>query len=212
MSTPESLVAAAGLVAAQEAERLWRLDVIDPRRDDRSEQAERSRVLIAQFIHEGLGWTDPAEYEGDGDFSWCGAFAAFCWREAGALPEVRKHHFASTRRLDKWAGSSPAEDPVTRRRLVLNATVSDADLAAFAPRPGDLLLVGGADSPHGSHIGLLTRFDPATKTFTSIEGNGFGEGPNTARPREGLVLVARRLEPGTRLLRILRPGLRDLGR
>lgn len=210
MSSADSLVSAAGLVAAQEAERLWRLDIIDPRREDHSELAERSRALIAQFIHEGLGWTEPVLYEGDGDFSWCGAFAAFCWRAAGARLSVRKQHFASTRRLDKWASEASTADPAPRRRLVLGAGVTEAELAAFSPQPGDLLLVGAPDSPHGSHIALLASFDPVASAFSTFEGNGFGCGPGSDRPREGLVRVVRHLGPDNRLLRVLRLGLLDL--
>lgn len=62
MSSPERRIADAGLAAAQEAERLWRLDIIDPKHDDQDERAECSRALITQLIREGLGWTDEKPY------------------------------------------------------------------------------------------------------------------------------------------------------
>ncbi|MFO0580202.1 MAG: hypothetical protein U1A78_40030 [Polyangia bacterium] len=210
MSSPESRLAAAGLAAAQEAERLFALDIIDPKHDDLSEHAERSRALITGFIREGLGWADEKPYQGDGDMAWCGAFAAFCWRAGGASAEVRRKHFASTRRLDKFAAERRADDPCPSRRLALSAAMPPDELLAFGPRPGDLLLIGDADSPHGSHVGLLVGFEPAGRRFLSVEGNGFGPGPSHQRSREGVVRVCRQLDDGTRLVRIVRLGSLDL--
>lgn len=210
MSQAEDHLAAAGRTACAEAERLWSLDIQDPRLNVESIDATRCRDLIDGFIRQGLGWKrDP--YKGDGDFPWCGAFAAWCWKAAGLRSSLREHFFASTRRLDKYAlgeepGGRSTASLLARLRLVLAEDTSAEDVRRFGPQPGDLLLIGSHDP--GAHIALLDRYEAGV--FFTIEGNGFGRGPS-GHKREGVVKRERAVDDAApRVLRVIRPSVEDL--
>lgn len=203
-------LAAAGRAACGEAERLWALDIHDPPGNVESLEATRCRDLIDGFIREGLGWRQ-GPYRGDGDFAWCGAFVAWCWKAAGLRSALREHFFASTRRLDKYAlgeqpGGGRPGPRLARRRLVLAEDGAAEDADRFGPQPGDVLLIGSHDP--GAHIGLLERYEAGI--FFTIEGNGFGRGP-LGKKREGVVKRERASDDGApRVLRIIRPSVEDL--
>lgn len=67
-------LAAAGQAAIDEALRLWRFDIIDPKRSDRSDRANASRGHIEDMVR-SCGWDWELPYAGDGDLEWCGLFA-----------------------------------------------------------------------------------------------------------------------------------------
>jgi hypothetical protein len=50
----------------------------------------------------GLGWTWEDPYEANGDYAWCGAFAARCYRAAGLSPLLALAYFSSTYRLARY--------------------------------------------------------------------------------------------------------------
>ncbi|MFO0578982.1 MAG: CHAP domain-containing protein [Polyangia bacterium] len=198
----------AGARAAAEAVRIWQLDVVDVKCHAEGDDAERCRAIIDRMIHEtGLAWSWLNPYRGDGDFAWCGAFAAHCWGVAGLQEAIRKEYFASTRRLAKYCrqaqeGSGGLDG--SRRYLRLPCEVTA--LRDFAPQPGDILLIGQEEPGH--HIGIVGAVDVDAGTVTTLEGNGLGEGPSGHR-REGVVKAHRSLLDG-QARRLIRPGREDL--
>ncbi|MGA1706909.1 MAG: hypothetical protein ACO39X_07700, partial [Candidatus Nanopelagicaceae bacterium] len=85
-------VAQAALDATLRAEGEWELDVTEPGLGG-AHGADRINVYISGS--DGLQWPDANmkkdganPYEKNGDFAWCGAFAAYCW--AILKPSIRK--------------------------------------------------------------------------------------------------------------------------
>ncbi len=202
-STEGINLVAAGLDALHEAERIWQLDVIDPKRLDDTHQA--SRDIIDNMIRskDGLGWSWLKPYEGDGQFEWCGAFVKRCWHAAGVRFDLGYTFFASTIRLltlaryepwEKVKNPRPKEGPY-RMLIELNEHSNSEDVFfedGTRPRSGDILIVGGKASGPGKHITLIESFDPYSGTFRTYEGNAFGMGPNAVR-RQGVVRASRQV-------------------
>lgn len=197
----------AGEEAVAIALRWWNEDIYDPKPDDQSPEAAYSKAIIGSMITGGLGWTWEGPYDGDGDFEWCGAFAATCW--GATKPELRELCFASTYRLDRYGayrdvlGKSSGARPAEGARL---RWVNDGQLPPFEVRPGDILLVGRKG--YGTHICLVEKacMDSETPFFDTIEGNAFGFGPN-GEHQQGIVRHERDLDE---VRRIIRPGVDDL--
>lgn len=199
--SPTVDLAAAGELALAEARRLFALDVWDPPRADRRPVAEGWRDVITGLIasDRGLGWTWEGRYDGDGDYEWCGSFAAACWATAGLPLATRKRSWSSCLRLQRWASYRPGIDGRPElepragepRRLCVALTESSRALpAGVVPQAGDVLIVGGVGSGPGKHITIVESFDGAA--FHTIEGNGFGAGPD-GRRRQGIVRAVRPL-------------------
>jgi len=211
-----------GQVALDQALALWAEGIFDPWRGATSEAAVQARGRIQGFISHGLWWGDV--YTGDGDFEWCGAFAAACWGVAGLKLEVRKDWFASTYRLNNYAAYRPLVFPKRtvpnprplvgpwRLRVDLNdvahaATLADKRHTLPLVLPGDILLVGDKRG-YGSHITLVESFDPKTGVFKTVSGNGVGAlGPARVRG-QGVVKKNYTLGKGPRVL--IRPSSTDL--
>lgn len=165
------------------ARETWELDIFDPDRGDVGAGrplAVRSRDAIDSIIELGLGWesrqlggTQKGPYRWNGDFAWCGAFAAWCWRAAGLRAYLRDKSLASTKRLWKWA-------PRGNARRVARTDV----------RAGDLVIVRttGDEPIFGDHIVLAAAApDPVTGWIAKWAGNDKnGIGPKGNR-REGVV-------------------------
>jgi hypothetical protein len=205
----------AGRHAVEIAAARWRLNIYDPRQSDKSDDAQRCRNQIDGYIRDGLGWTWEPPYAGDGDFEWCGAFAATCW--LGIKSQLRKTYFASTYRLDRYArgGSVNGERNAKGERLIAELDEHSTSLP-WEPRAGDILLIGPSGSGYGKHICLVESY--ADRMFTTIEGNGTGLGPNGKR-RQGVVRATRylgtegRVADGVSLWharRLIRPAAADL--
>ena len=205
----------AGQTAIATALAEWSRPVFDPRRVDMSTPAAFSKTAITKYIHEGLGWTWEPDYKGDGDFEWCGAFAAWCWAQAGLKLEWRKPFWASTYRLDRWAryqpfdaktkNARPAQGP---HRLIADLN-EDSESLPFTPQPGDVLLIGPAGSGYGKHICLVESY--ANGVFSTIEGNGVGRSSD-GQIRQGVVRGKRKLGgDGWHARRLIRPAPGDLG-
>lgn len=216
----------AGKWALATAVQLWNERIVDPAQTAHDEDSERCRRRITELISgsQGLGWTWEGIYGGDKDFEWCGAFAAWCWGTwcwgmAGLDRGHRLYGWASTYRLDRWAqykrvgemaNAPPAAEP-RRRYLALDARSGPEAVAAFAPRAGDVLLVGDGRPAFGSHIALVERFDPAGY-FETISGNGRGT-LSDGRQGEGVVRKRFRLGRGNPkyfACRLIRPAPDDL--
>lgn len=198
------------LLAVQAAEEFWKQDIIDPSSKDTSEIASRSRTFIDGIIRsdEGLGWNWEQKYLGDGDFAWCGAFVAACYSKAGLALDIRKKHFASTYRLDRYATYRGLEGQTMYDEKVRGYSKCETvdAIKEFAPRPGDIGLVG--EKGYGTHIVLIAEIldlNADNMSFRTTEGNGFGEGPDKKK-REGVIHKSR---PWTSFRRIIRPALID---
>lgn len=189
----------AGAKAIERALSMWALDIYDPELGDDSIEGQQSRHFITDMIRSGLGWTWETAYDGDGDFEWCGAFAAACWIDI--KPELRKLYFSSTYRLDRYASyrSYNGENNVGKGRKWQEP--EDGGFA-WAPRAGDIALVG--HKSYGHHIVLVEKYEDG-RIFT-VEGNATGEGPNGER-QQGVV---RRRRPLSTVRRIIRPSVEDL--
>lgn len=192
-------VAAAGRGALAEAERLWREDIIDPKRGDHSAEGEHGRAMIDLMIRGilGLSWSWEQPYDHDGQFAWCGAFAARC--HAGSIPlAIRRRYFASTYRLDRWARYRPVDERDRNARpkgapdrlLAVLDEHSTGLPAGVVPQPGDVLLVGPVPGGHvlscGAHVTLVESYDAGARVFHTIAGNGTGAGPK-GDTRQGVV-------------------------
>lgn len=158
-SEPTSFTVAERVLAAAANE--WRRVVREPspRIDDYIRSAQ------------GLGWPSAEvgvdarpniPYSKNGQFEWCGAFAAFAYGAAGLRPEVRRKHLASTYRLYRWARGSG-------RWLPPNPE-------AFTP--GDIAVIGPEGDADGAHVTLVERVIPASHgsgaSIATIEGNARG--------------------------------------
>jgi hypothetical protein len=103
---------------------------------------------------EGIGWTWEKEYVKNGQFAWCGAFAAFCYRAVKF--KTRQKIFPSCYRLySNWSQTSRKIEP----RDML---------------PGDIVVVySSARATWGDHI-TLCRVAPIDGKFETLEGNAHG--------------------------------------
>jgi hypothetical protein len=231
----DDLLKKAGEIALERALAEWKRDIVDPpRRSINDPLFDEDRKAIDGYIRNGAqlgGVSAPRTfvYQKDGDYEWCGAFHAHCW-EPFIQPDLRQLYWPSTYRLDCYgryvAGFSSANAKATaakyprpsadgRKYLKLTATSKPADVEAFGPRPGDILLVGfSTGTAYGSHVTLVERWDPDASVFHTIEGNATGIGPKGTRI-QGVIKHQRPL--GTtnpartyHALRLVRPGINDL--
>lgn len=178
---PSAVVRASRNVIADKADLVLRAAEEEFYRDVREPPAGNG-ARIDDYIRgpQGLGW-DTAQaspwvagvrYTQNGQFFWCGAFAAFCYGAAGLRADIRKQHFASTNRLLSWSsGTSRYIEP-------------------GALQPGDVVVMSDASTPSGKHIGICTTVFGTT--INTIEGNANGTGPSGQRI-EGVVRASRPL-------------------
>jgi hypothetical protein len=138
-------------------------------------------VRIDGYIRgpEGLGWTSadahdlnrPTPYTRNGQFAWCGSFAAFCWAAGGLRRDLRRDVMASTWKLWSWAGGTARH-------------ISPRDV-----RAGDVVVVGALEGEpaHGAHV-TLCAVTPAkgAASIETIEGNAHGRYPDGST-QEGVV-------------------------
>jgi hypothetical protein len=181
--TVSAALVRAGELAALEMERLWQLDIIDPKIGSKDPRAARSLVEINRIIVRN-GWGKPGAYKGNGPPQWCGMAAGDAWATAGMDPRPLAAFWASTLRLITWAryrafnGHANATPPanVDDRRMLVKLEVGKP--IAFVPRRGDVIIVGDGKDPAGDHINVNMGFNEATRSFDTISGNGGGVGPN----------------------------------
>lgn len=121
--------------------------------------------ILERYIHEGISWKWQESYK-NRKFAWCGAFAAWAWRDSVNL-NVRKKSFPSTYRLKKWAGGGV--------RVI--ERLEDA-------RAGDIIVVGHKKA-WGDHITLFERAEESG--YWSVEGNAYGEVPEGGSRKEGVI-------------------------
>ena len=156
---------------------------------------------INRYIKEGLGWPDAnlnrrgKDYRANGDFSWCGAFAAFCLSVVGLSASIRKRTLPSCYRLQRDLGE----------------TLRAVDLKVL--QPGDLLIVqrlrGGKS--WGDHITVVEDIDLEAGLAHTIEGNARGLLPDGTLG-EGVVRRTRALTDEALRERCPVSGLRQTAR
>lgn len=158
--------------AIKRAEAEWEMIVKEP--DSRIDSYIRSR--------EGSGWTWCDPYTYNGQYAWCGFFAAWCWTSV-QFP-IRKYIFPSCRRLyDNWVNSA--------RHIEIDQM-----------QPGDIVVVYTAKrSVQGDHITLCVEA-PCDGNFKTIEGNAFGTSGDGTRA-EGVVKNTRSLDQVAHVYRLL---------
>lgn len=181
-----------GRQAVKVAMKEWERGVCEPgTRGMPAQRLEASRQRIDTYIRgdQGLTWTSantddlskPTPYKRDGDFSWCGAFAAYCYGALGLDRQIRRSVMPSCRRLKKWAeGSKRLLDPFDK---------------PLELQRGDVLVVGRAGSRYGDHITLVREVLETGQgriLFRTVEGNANGQGRD-GDEYEGVVLQERPL-------------------
>lgn len=207
----------AGELAALEAERQWALDIFDPSKSDKSPRARECACHIEGII-ERAGWGFATPYVGNGTPQWCGMFAADCWRAAGLDPASFATYWASTYRLGLWAryqkfdAKHPNPPPVADEPRRLIAAVAHGFAPKFAPRRGDVIIVGDGEPDAGDHVTICVGWNAEKMTADTISGNGGGVGP-FGNKREG---ISRRTyavdQKGYRVMFVLRPAPSDIVR
>lgn len=193
--TATGAVAAAGLSALAEINRLWALNIYDPAPSDATTRGLFCKHTIESLIA-ACGWTWALPYLGHdrsagGVLKWCGLTAGACWIKAGLDPKIAKIWFGSTERLDAYGkyerfGEHENPKPTSgelRRIVTLNERSTELDLP-FQPQAGDIVTMGPIPTEEnkapdaGEHVLVTERFDAASKTFHCVSGNGVGLGPD----------------------------------
>lgn len=163
------------LEAVQRAHAEWDLNVHEP--DARIDTYIRSNA--------GLDWSWEKPYKKNGQFSWCGAFAAFCYTKVRL--QIRKKIFPSCYRLHtNWAKTS---------RYIHPEKVQVGDI---------VVVYTSKRAVQGDHITLCTNISEFADTgmITTIEGNAhgtLGDGTNG----EGVITRQRSLSQIAHVYRLL---------
>lgn len=168
----------AGENAVERALEQWRESIIEP------DSLVCEGPILDKYIQCGIEWDWITDYQ-NRKFAWCGAFAAWAWRDS-VNRTVRRKSFPSTYRLQKWAQGT-------------ERVISDISQA----RRGDLVIVGHKKN-WGDHITLFERHDE--NGFWTVEGNAWGEVPAGGPRREGVI---RRWRSNDEVNAIYRPLERD---
>lgn len=160
----------------------WKLDVEEP---DGHNWERIDGYVRGKF---GLKWTSadkdnlssPIPYTRNGQFYWCGAFAAWGHGCAGLDPRVRKYLLASTLRINAACnGKSHSKNMQTAIKLYPVRRLSWKQLL-----PGDIACFGEEGSKEGDHVVLIEKIEG--DTAHTIEGNAHGTGPD-GEYREGVI-------------------------
>lgn len=218
----------------------WLKDIVDPPRSSRGgrhpkeEIFQRSREAVDGYIREGVlmgGVSNPTtfKYMFDGDYEWCGAFAAKMW-EPFIHGDIRQLYWPSTYRLDcygKYAVGFSTENarrvhskyprPALGKRemMILNSKTTPGDVDEWGPQAGDILIVGfNPGMRFGTHICIVEGWDSGGSMFHTIEGNATGWGPDTS-VRRGVIKHRRPVGSSNprreyHAMRLIRPGFNDL--
>ena len=153
----------------------WEADVKDP--------SERINLYIKSS--HGIGWSWEADYVKNGQFAWCGAFAAWCHTRVKF--DIRKKIFPSCYRMyQAWGQTSRKIDPMK-------------------VQPGDIVVVYAAKrSIQGDHITLcVDNSDFGSDGFiTTIEGNAHGTFPDGSYG-EGVIKRERKLTEFAHVYRLV---------
>ena len=131
----------------------------------------------------GIGWSWEKDYKKNGQFAWCGAFAAFCFSKVQF--NIRQKIFPSCYRLYNNFNN-------TSRR-------------AGKVRPGDIVTVFTSKDKtpiYGNHIVIAMSLPDVDGDFDTIEGNAKGYGPG-GEWREGVSKRTRNIKDVACIYRLL---------
>lgn len=192
------------------------LDVIDPAPGSKDPRADESLEVINEIIAAN-GWGANTRYVANGPPQWCGMTAGYAWRKAGLEPSWLQSYWASTYRLGLWAryqrfsATAKANPPPADLRDVRKfGRLAPGKAVPFAPRRGDVLIVGDGKPAEGDHVTIVMGYDEARRTFDTISGNGGGIGPMGDR-REGISRKQYAIDSGGyRAMFVIRPAFGDL--
>lgn len=217
----------AGQKAITAAEAEWKSLVVDPAVGTQTVNAFHFG-RISTYYSDGLGWTWDLPYPGNKmGREWCGAFAMWCWAQAGLKLKPWRYTFgASTERLDAFGAYRPwrtkkgqvanPPQPGAQGRVYLpcdfHSTPELLEKADIVPQPGDILLVGAGDRHWGTHIVLVREYNASLGRFATTGGNGHGMLSN-GRLGEGVVHADFCLGGGKyryHVRRLIRPAATDL--
>jgi hypothetical protein len=156
------------------------------------EPPDKGWERIDEYIRGNLGlvwrWLK-RKYRRNGQFEWCGAFAAFCYGVAGLRPRLRRKHLASCYRLWKWSGGSTPN----HRRLKLQ-DIEAGDIVVVGPRPAPRTASKKLKKRRprwGKHIVIAAEsYRSHGHQLKTIEGNAHGKLPD-GRHEEGVVRRSR---------------------
>ena len=166
--------------ALKRAEAEWQRNVTEPEYG-----GDWQRINSYIKSSEGIAWTWESDYTRNGQFSWCGAFAAFAYGES-VLLNIRKKIFPSCYRMwTNWGHTSRCRD-------------------GEHPLPGDIVTVYTSSdlSPaYGNHIVLVASSPDESGEFETIEGNAHGEGPEGRI--EGVIKRTRNMQSVAHIYRLL---------
>ena len=163
--------------ALNRAEAEWNRVVIEP--DARIDDYIRTR--------DGLGWSWAEQYKKNGQFAWCGAFAAYAW--SSVRLDIRQKIFPSCYRFySRWGKTQRCIEP----SLML---------------PGDIVIISTVNGASwGDHITVATSAPSSDGTFETIEGNARGILGNGSTG-EGVIKLTRPMERVMYVYRVLEEDL-----
>lgn len=152
----------------------WSKNIIDPDK----------RINTYIRTSEGLSWGWEKEYVRNGQYAWCGAFAAYCWG-ASVKKNIRQKIFPSCWRLfDNWGSTS--------RNI-------DHDKMM----PGDIVVVYSAKKAvQGDHITICVEPPNDCGDFKTVEGNAYGT-LGDGSYGEGVIKRERNLEDVAHVYRLI---------
>ena len=163
------------------AEREWKSNVTEP-----GEGGDSSRINYYIKSTNCLGWTWEDDYQKNGDFAWCGAFAAAVYG-VQVRSNVRTKIFPSCYRLyDNWFHTSRHQDKE-------------------AIRPGDIVVVFTSDDKTptwGNHITIARTSPDKDGNFHTTEGNAHGVNPDQQWV-EGVVKRTRNIKDVAHVYRLI---------
>jgi hypothetical protein len=162
--------------AIDRAHKEWELVVKDPSSGQRIDTYIKSS--------QGLKWSWEPDYERNGQFAWCGAFASFCY--TAVKQPIRYKIFPSCYRMYKaWSNTSRRIDPMK-------------------VQPGDIVVIYTSKrSIQGDHITLCVDTSNINEGYiNTIEGNAKGTlGDETYG--EGVIKQERKLDTIAHVYRLL---------
>jgi hypothetical protein len=101
------------------AESEWNMNVTEP-----GLGGDSSRINLYIKSTNGLGWTWEDNYTKNGQFAWCGAFAAWCYTKANF--KIRQKVFPSCYRLwNNWGGTARKVEDIAVGDIVVVYTSND---------------------------------------------------------------------------------------
>lgn len=143
---------------------------------------DSSRINTYIKSVEGIGWDWEKDYTKNGQFAWCGAFAAFCYNSVRF--NIRYKIFPSCYRMyNAWG----------------NTTRKVKDIYT-----GDIVVIYTSDeqSPaYGNHITIALGPPDSEGFFETIEGNAKGYGPD-GQYREGVSKRTRNIKDVAHIYRL----------